>query len=201
MLCPCLYLVCTSSAALPPRWRDPALSGLVLGSGLVLLLAVSSYSLISVVAYLGLSLLLVGLGAQLYVHLMGLLKKPCKAPLASVATLELAVTEEQVAAVTGRATEGLNTAVSAVRSLILAENYLDTAKFGLILYTATFLGALANTLTLVTISWVAAFTLPTVYDAKKKEIDGAVAAAMEHYSCLNAKVAALLPATPTPKQE
>ena len=105
------------------------------------------------------------------------------------------------AAVTGRATAGLNTAVTAVRSLILAENYLDTAKFGLILYTATLLGALANTLTLVTISWVAAFTLPTVYDAKKKEIDGAVAAAMEHYSCLNAKVAALLPATPTPKQE
>merc|ERR1712226_1718854 len=161
------------------RWKEPALSGLVLGSGLVLLLALSSYSLISVVAYLGLSLVLVGLGAQLYVHLMGLLKKPCKDPLACVAALELAVTEEQVAAVTGRATGCLNTAVAAVRSLILAENYLDTAKFGLILYTATFLGALANTLTLV-----------TIYDAKKKEIDGAVAAAMEHYTSLNAKVAA-----------
>ena len=172
----------------------------MLGSGLVLLLALSSYSLISVVAYLGLSLVLVGLGAQLYVHLMGLLKKPCKDPLACVAALELAVTEEQVAAVTGRATECLNTAVAAVRSLILAENYLDTAKFGLILYTATFLGALANTLTLVTLSWILAFTLPTIYDAKKKEIDGAVAAAMEHYTTLNAKVAALLPC-PAAKQE
>ena len=173
----------------------------MLGSGLLLLLALSSYSLISVVAYLGLSLVLVGLGAQLYVHLMGLLKKPCKDPLACVAALELAVTEEQVAAVTGRATECLNTAVAAVRSLILAENYLDTAKFGLILYTATFLGALANTLTLVTLFWILAFTLPTIYDAKKKEIDGAVAAAMEHYTSLNAKVAALLPATPAAKQE
>merc|ERR1712226_1212537 len=128
------------------RWKEPALSGLVLGSGLVLLLALSSYSLISVVAYLGLSLVLVGLGAQLYVHLMGLLKKPCKDPLACLA-------------------------------------------------------ALANTLALVTLFWILAFTLPTIYDAKKKEIDGAVAAAMEHYTSLNAKVAALLPATPAAKQE
>merc|ERR1711936_1336772 len=66
------------------RWKDPVLSGLVAGSGLLFLAAISCYSLIAVAAYFGLSLFLLGLGSKLYVHLMGLLKKPCKDPLAKV---------------------------------------------------------------------------------------------------------------------
>merc|ERR1712223_378658 len=62
------------------RWKDPVLSGLVAGSGLLFLGALSCYSLIAVVAYFGLSLVLLGLGSKLYVHLMGLLKKPCRDP-------------------------------------------------------------------------------------------------------------------------
>merc|ERR1712032_1442726 len=62
------------------RWKDPVLSGLVAGSGLLFLIALSCYSLIAVAAYFGLSFVLLGLGSKLYVHLMGLLKKPCKDP-------------------------------------------------------------------------------------------------------------------------
>ena len=45
--------------------------------------------------------------------------------------------------------------------LMLAQ--VDTLKFGLCLYLLTFLGAWFNALTLVTLVWVAAFTLPKLY--------------------------------------
>merc|ERR1712126_173019 len=77
------------------RWKDPVLSGLVAGSGLLFLIALSCYSAIAVAAYFGLSLVLLGLGSKLYVHLMGLLKKPCKDPLAKVESLNLEVTESR----------------------------------------------------------------------------------------------------------
>merc|ERR1712156_1420030 len=108
------------------RWKDPVLSGLVAGSGLLFLGALSCYSLIAVVAYFGLSLVLLGLGSKPYVHLMGLLKKPCKDPLAKVESLHLEVTEEQV--------QGILSQI---------------AKFALAAYLATFLGAVMNSLTLV----------------------------------------------------
>merc|ERR1712228_621476 len=132
------------------RWKDPVLSGLVAGSGLLFLAAISCYSLIAVAAYFGLSLVLLGLGSKLYVHLMGLLKKPC-------------------------------------------EDYLESAKFALVAYLATFIGAIMNSLTLVIIAWVAAFSLPTVYAAKQKEVDAMLATATTHYTALNAKLVALVP--------
>ena len=50
-----------------------------------------------------------------------------------------------------------------------------------------------NSLTLVIIAWVAAFSLPTVYAAKQKEVDALLATATTHYNNLNAKLAALVP--------
>lgn len=175
------------------RWKDPVLSGLVAGSGLLFLIALSCYSFIAVAAYFGLSLVLLGLGSKLYVHLMGLLKKPCKDPLAKVESLNLEVTEEQVQALLAQAASYVNMATTTTKRLLLVEDYLESAKFALVAYLATFLGALMNSLTLVGIAWVAAFSLPTVYAAKQKEVDAMLATATTHYTALNAKLVALVP--------
>merc|ERR1712055_667826 len=168
------------------RWKDPVLSGLVAGSGLLFLGALSCYSLIAVVA-------LLGLGSKLYVHLMGLLKKPCKDPLAKVESLHLEVTEEQVQGILSQVTNHINVAAATTKRLLLVEDYLESAKFALAAYLATFLGAVMNSLTLVIIAWVAAFSLPTVYAAKQKEVDALLATATTHYNNLNAKLVALVP--------
>jgi len=175
------------------RWKDPVLSGLVAGSGLLFFIALSCYSFIAVAAYFGLSLVLLGLGSKLYVHLMGLLKKPCKDPLAKVESLNLEVTEEQVQAVLTQTADYINMAAATTKRLLLVEDYLESAKFALAAYLATFLGALMNSLTLVAIAWLAAFTLPTVYVAKQKEVDAMLATATTHYTNLNAKLVALVP--------
>merc|ERR1712203_1051110 len=175
------------------RWKDPVLSGLVAGSGLLFLAAISCYSLIAVAAYFGLSLVLLGLGSKLYVHLMGLLKKPCKDPLTKVESLNLEVTEEQVEAVLSQTADYINMTAATTKRLLLVEDYFESAKFALAAYLATFLGALMNSLTLVAIAWLAAFTLPTVYVAKQKEVDAMMATATTHYTNLNAKLVALVP--------
>ena len=163
------------------------------GSGLLFLAAISCYSLIAVAAYFGLSLVLLGLGSKLYVHLMGLLKKPCKDPLAKVESLNLEVTEEQVQAVLSQTANHFNVAAATTKRLLLVEDYLESAKFALVAYLATFIGAIMNSLTLVIIAWVAAFSLPTVYAAKQKEVDAMLATATTHYTALNAKLVALVP--------
>lgn len=124
---------------------------------------------------------------------MGLLKKPCKDPLAKVESLNLEVTDEQVQAVLAQAASYVNMATAATKGLLLVEDYLESAKFALVAYLATFLGAIMNSLTLVVIAWVAAFSLPTVYAAKQKEVDAMLATATTHYTALNAKLVALVP--------
>lgn len=180
------------------RWVDPSLSGLVLGSGLVLLLSLSYYSALSVAAYFSLSLVLLGLGSKLYVHLMGLLKKPCKDPLLAVENMDVSLTEEQVSAVLLQATECYNLLATKLKSLLLVENALDSLKFSLVLYISTLLGSLANTLTLATLAWLAAFSLPSLYTAKQKELDSLLATLQGHYTAANSKLVALFPA---PAQE
>merc|ERR1712001_291119 len=93
--------------------------------------------LIAVAAYFGLSLVLLGLGSKLYVHLMGLLKKPCKDPLAKVESLNLEVTEEQVQAVLSQTANHFNVAAATTKRLLLVEDYLESAKFALVAYLAT----------------------------------------------------------------
>merc|ERR1712110_483132 len=73
-------------------------------------------------AYFGLSLVLLGLGSKLYVHLMGLLKKPCKDPLAKVESLNLEVTEEQVQALLAQAASYVNMATTTTKRLLLVED-------------------------------------------------------------------------------
>merc|ERR1711892_313980 len=138
------------------NWSDPSLSGLIFGSGLVFLL-----SLLSVVAYFALTLLFFGLGCKVYVHLMGTLKKPCKDPLAKLEVIDVTISSENVEAILASCVEALNTTVAQVRGLCLVQNYLDSAKFAGVLYLATFIGAIFNTLTLLTMAWVGMFALPT----------------------------------------
>ena len=157
-------------------------------------------------AYLGLSLLLLGVGSKLYVHMMGMLKKPCKDPLAAVEVLDMTVSEDQVQGCLVFSASCANMLAAKVKSLLLLENPLDTAKFALLLYTATFLGAFMNMNTLVILAWTGAFSLPTLYKAKQQEVDSLLEVVQAQYSALNSKLVAMIPASapapaPAPAKE
>merc|ERR1711874_320768 len=82
---------------------------------------------------------------------------PCKDPMGKVESLHLEVTEEQVQGILSQVTSHINVAAATTKRLLLVEDYLESAKFALAAYLATFLGAVMNSLTLVIIAWVAAF--------------------------------------------
>jgi len=179
------------------NWSDPSLSGLIFGSGLVFLLSLSHFSLLSVVAYFALTLLFFGLGCKVYVHLMGTLKKPCKDPLAKLEVIDVTISSENVEAILASCVEALNTTVAQVRGLCLVQNYLDSAKFAGVLYLATFIGAIFNTLTLLTMAWVGMFALPTIYEQNQAKVDEVLGQVKTQYEAINQKVAAMLPAQAT----
>merc|ERR1711892_879225 len=175
------------------NWSDPSLSGLIFGSGFVFLLSLSHFSLLSVIAYFALTLLFLGVGCKVYVHLMGTLKKPCKDPLAKVEMMELSISSDNVEALLAYVVELLNTTSVQLRALCLVQNYLDSVKFAVLLYVATFIGSIFNTLTLLTMAWVIMFVIPTIYEQNQAKVDEVLGQVKAQYEAINKKVAALLP--------
>eukprot|EP00092_Neocalanus_flemingeri_P023172 GFUD01025127.1.p1 GENE.GFUD01025127.1~~GFUD01025127.1.p1 ORF type:complete len:193 (-),score=59.65 GFUD01025127.1:161-739(-) len=183
------------------NWSDPALSGLIFGSGLVFLLSLSHFSLLSVVAYFALTLVFFGLGSKLYVHLMGTLKKPCTDPLAKIETIDMAISSENVEGILTSFVESLNTITANLRSLCLVQNYVNSAKFAVFLYVVTFIGAVFNTLTLLTITWVGMFVVPTVYEQNQTKVDEVLGQVKTQYEAINQKVVAMLPSQASPEEK
>ena len=175
-------------------WTHPPVSGLVLASGLVCLISLVKFSLISVIANIALGLLLLGVGCRLYVHLMGFLKKPCNDPLDNVRDIDVTLPAEKVDAWISSGAEFVNTTAVTLRNLVLVENYVESIKFGVLMYLLTFVGAIFNPLTLVILGWIGAFLFPTIYDQNQDKFDDLAAQLVEKYQGVNQKLTAMLPA-------
>ena len=182
------------------NWSDPSLSGIIFGSGLVFLISLSYFSLLSVIAYLALAFLFLGMGCKVYVHLMGALKKPCKDPLAKIEVMDLEISNETLDKLLNDVVELFNKTSAQLRSLCLFQNYLDTAKFAVLMYVATFIGSIFNTLTLLTMAWVLLFVIPTVYEQNQAKVDEVLAQVKAQYEVINNKLVAMLPAQAAPAQ-
>ena len=174
-------------------WTHPPASGLALVSGLAVLISLVKFSLISVVSHTLLSVLLIGVAARVYVHLMGFLKKPCTDPLDSVRDIEVTLPAEQVEAFVTSSAEQLNTVAASLKSLILVENYVESIKFGVLMYILSFVGAMFNTLSLLILAWIGAFIFPTVYDQNQDKFDDLAAQMTEKYQGINDKINSMVP--------
>merc|ERR1712141_194384 len=183
------------------RWSHPQVSALVLLSGLVFLISLLKFSLISVTAHFALAALMLGVGSRVYVHLMGFLKKPCRDPLDLVRGIEVTLPSEKVDSFVVRAAENVNHLAPKIKSLILFENYIETIKFSILLYIFTFIGAVFNTLTLLILSWVGAFLFPTIYDQNQDKFDDMAAQFVVKYQSIDAKINSLLPAAAAAAQK
>jgi len=69
------------------------------------------------------------------------------------------------------------------------------------MYLLTYVGAILNGLTILTLAWVAAFTGPRIYRDNQKQIDEAVLPLKSKLDDLQGKLAAALPASITGKKE
>jgi len=162
-------------------WTDPVLTGVIFGAGFLFLISNVFLSFLSVCAYFTLTLVLTGLASKLYVHLMGFLKKPCSDPLARIERFDVNISSENIEEVIKLVLECLNTGFPVIKSLLLAHNFSNSVKFAAVLYSVTYIGALCNTLTLITGLWGATFLLPTIYMQNKELADECVSQCKTQY--------------------
>merc|ERR1712096_322112 len=151
---------CTSSLSPIMLWSNPKETAAIFAPTLALLLAVSCYSIISVVSTSSLLVLLSVVLCKLYTHVMvKLLAKlpaePSSDPLHKVYSMDLTISTDCVESITGKIIDCINTSLGQLRSLFLFDNYVESLKFGVALYCITYIGSLCNLLTL--------FTLPRLY--------------------------------------
>merc|ERR1719233_2550943 len=140
------------------------------------MLAISVYSLITVISSTCLLVLLAVSASKTYTHVMIRLSKlpdsSSSDPLHKLYSLDMKISAEHVESIIGSSIDGINSVLENLRSLFLFKNVLDSIKFGVILYAVTFIGCLCNLLTCLIISWISIFTFPRLHVEKKDAVDG-----------------------------
>ncbi|XP_016956589.1 reticulon-1 isoform X1 [Drosophila biarmipes] len=153
-------------------WRDVKKSGIVFGAGLITLVAISSFSVISVFAYLSLLALFGTVAFRIYKSVTQAVQKTNEGhPFKEYLELDLTLSQDKVQNIAGVAVAHINGFVSELRRLFLVEDIIDSIKFGVILWVFTYVGAWFNGMTLVILAFVSLFTLPKVYENNKQSID------------------------------
>merc|ERR1712203_814381 len=176
------------------QWEDPIYSGVVFGTVLITLVSICYYSLISVLAYVSLSLLLAVIGIKIYTYVMvTFLKKETVNPIAKFAGCDMTIPADTVNDYANRATDKLNCAIKELRRLFMVDNMLDSIKFGLSLWVLTYIGSWFNAMTLLIMAWVGLFSIPKVYVNNKAQIDPVLDQVKAKLNEVSDKVTALMP--------
>jgi len=92
--------------------------------------------------------------------------------------------------------EAYNHYASMLQRLLLGEDLYASLKFLTLMYLGTMVGAVFNTLTLITIGWVAAFVLPKIYEDNQDSMDDLYYKVVDQYAAVDAKIAAVFPGQP-----
>lgn len=175
-------------------WRQPEKTGIVFGAVLGVLLSLAYFSLISVFAYLSLLALMFTVGFRVYKTVMQAIQKTSDGhPFKDILDVDLALPSEKVHEVADVAVAHANAAVAELRRLFLVEDFIDSLKFGVVLWCFTYLGSWFNGMTLIIIGVVALFTLPKVYETNKAQIDQNLALVHGKINEITAKVKAAIP--------
>ncbi|KOC61386.1 Reticulon-4 [Habropoda laboriosa] len=169
-------------------WRDPKKTGPVFGCILGVLLSLVYFSLISVFAYLSLLVLAGTIVIRIHNTVLQAIQKTSDGhPFKNVLEMDLTLPAEKVHEVADVAVAHVNAAVRELRRLFLVEDFVDSLKFGVLLWSLTHVGSWFNGMTLIIIGVVALFTLPKVYETNKAQIDQNVALMQGKINELTAK--------------
>ncbi|XP_025829767.1 reticulon-1 isoform X3 [Agrilus planipennis] len=175
-------------------WRDPKKSGPVFAGVLIVLLALTYFSLISVVAYLSLLILTGTISFRIYKNIVQAVQKTGDGhPFKEILEAEVGLPQDKTKEVSEVIVANLNGVLHELRRLFLVEDLVDSIKFAVFLWCMTYLGAWFNGMTLVIISWVALFTLPKVYEMNKTQIDNNLQLVKSKLAEFTSKVKAAIP--------
>eukprot|EP00105_Crassostrea_gigas_P001299 XP_011413404.1 PREDICTED: reticulon-3 isoform X1 [Crassostrea gigas] len=156
-------------------WRDVKKTGVVFGSMLFVLLSLSCFSVLSVLAYLSLAVLTVTLSFRIYKNVLQAVQKSGEGhPFKHFLEMNIDLPEDKARDAVVDILKHLNCTFRELRRLFLVEDLVDSIKFGLLLWVLTYVGSWFNGMTLIILAVVAIFTLPKVYETYKVQIDNYV---------------------------
>merc|ERR1712152_70824 len=183
-------------------WENPRDSGIACGSVLVCLLAVRYISLISVIGNLSLALVTATMGFRIYKSVLAAVNKTQEGhPFKQFLDIDVTLPADKVAEITDGLFAKLNSILAKLKSVLLVENVLESIKFAVAMYLLTYIGALMNGLTIVTLAWIGVFSLPRVYRDNQKQIDEAINPLKSKLDDLQSKLQSSLPASIVGKKE
>uniref|UniRef100_A0A1W7R9U1 Reticulon-like protein n=1 Tax=Hadrurus spadix TaxID=141984 RepID=A0A1W7R9U1_9SCOR len=175
-------------------WRDIRKSGLLFGSGLVLLLSLTYCSVISVIAYSALAVLSFTTGFRIYKNVLQAVQKSGNGhPFKEYLDMDIQLPSNRVHENVDVALQHFNTTAQRLRSLFLVEDLVDSLKLGVMLWCLTYVGAWFNGMTLLLLAYVGVFSLPKVYETNKAQIDRYLDLVCAQIKNVTAKVRAKIP--------
>jgi len=183
-------------------WENPRDSGLAFGPVLVCLLAVRYISLISVLGNLALALVTATVSFRIYKSVLAAVNKTSEGhPFKQYLECDVTLPADKVDRLTQSCLARCNGFLAKLKSVFLVEDILESIKFAVVMYLLTYVGAMANGLTLVILAWVGLFSLPRLYRDNQKQIDDAILPLKTKLEELQAKAQSALPGAMTGKKE
>ncbi|KAB7507860.1 Reticulon-1-A [Armadillidium nasatum] len=175
-------------------WRDVKKSAIVFGAVMLVLLSLTYFSLISVVAYTSLAVLVGTAAFRIYKNIMQAVQKSQDGhPFKEYLEMDTNLQPEKVHEATDVLVGQVNSTVSELKRLFLVEDLIDSFKFGCLLWCLTYLGSWFNGLTIIILSFVALFTLPKVYEQNQTQIDQYLGMVRSQVNEVMTKVKAAIP--------
>merc|ERR1711917_196301 len=183
-------------------WENPRYSGIICGSVLVCLLAVRYISLISVIGNLSLALVTATMSCRIYKSVLAAVNKTNEGhPFKQFLEVDVTLPADKVSSMSDCFFSKLNAILLKLKSILLVENTVESVKFAVLMYLLTYIGAMMNGLTIVTLAWVGMFSAPRVYRDNQKQIDEAILPLKTKFDDLQGKLQAALPASIVGKKD
>ncbi|XP_055377968.1 reticulon-4-like [Condylostylus longicornis] len=175
-------------------WRDVKVSGIVFAIGLIILLALTCFSVISVIAYTSLIALAGTVGFRIYNFVLGMLNDKQEGhPFEEYLQSDIDISQERAKQVCGVTVANVNAFVTELKKLFLVEDYVESVKFGIILWFLTYIGSWFNGMTLIILGYILLFTLPIAYEQNKQIIDQNIELVRVKISEISDKIHAAIP--------
>ncbi|XP_034966848.1 reticulon-4 isoform X2 [Zootoca vivipara] len=175
-------------------WRDVKKTGAVFGSGLFLLLSLTVFSIVSVVAYIALVLLSVTISFRIYKGVIQAIQKSEEGhPFRAYLDKDVAVSEELVQKYSHMVLGHFNNTVKELRRLFLVDDLVDSLKFAVLMWVFTYVGALFNGLTLLILALISLFSVPIIYEKHQVQIDHYLGLVNKNVKDAVAKIQAKIP--------
>lgn len=156
-------------------WQDYKQTGLVFGGIITLLLSFAYYPVLCVATTFIKALLAVSLLFRIGMPIVNAIQKTTvEHPLKHLLEETIEIGEDAIAEWPEKLRLKVNDMIRQAQLLFLIHDFIDSLKFGVMLWLISYVASWFSFLTLITIPLVAAFTVPRFYESYQDEVDNAV---------------------------